>query len=145
MFSLFSCFKISMQCYPFLRCNSHLHWFRNSELLAVLWAKVHIFSKNQLISIIKKKVYMSKFSFSQDDITPGECKPSERWHTLSTIYSVKDSCIYTSGGRLILPMPSRRVAGFTSGQVFCELKTILWNCYKRVLFSSTVRRIYVRL
>jgi hypothetical protein len=41
---------------------------------------------------------MSKFSFSQDDITPGECKPSERWHTLSTIYSVKDSCIYTSGG-----------------------------------------------
>lgn len=53
--------------------------------------------------------------------------------------------VCTVRGRLTLPMPSIRVAGFTSGQVFCELKIILWNCYKRVLFSSTVGRIYVKL
>lgn len=48
-------------------------------------------------------------------------------------------------GQVVMPKPSIRVAGFTSKQVFCELKIILWNCYKGVLFFSVVRRIYVKL
>lgn len=41
-----------------------------------------------------------------------------------------------------MPVPSIRVAGFASEQVFYELKIILWNCYKGVLFFSVDRRIY---
>lgn len=146
IFSLFSCFKISMQCYPFLRCNSHLHWFRNSELLAVLWAKVHIFSKNQLISIIKKKKY-TWVSFHSVRMTSLQVNANLQSVDIPYLLFTqwKIAAFIPQGGRLILPMPSRRVAGCTSGQVFCELKIILWNCYKRVLFSSTVRRIYVKL
>lgn len=39
----------------------------------------------------------------------------------------------------MLPMPSVRAAGVAGRQVFCELKIILWNCYKRMLFPSVVR------
>ncbi|EDM09177.1 leptin receptor overlapping transcript-like 1, isoform CRA_b [Rattus norvegicus] len=66
-------------------------------------------------------------------------------HFIYYLLSAKIAAFIPQGGRLTLPMPSIRVAGFTSGQVFCELKIILWNCYKRVLFSSTVGRIYVKL
>lgn len=37
----------------------------------------------------------------------------------------KIAAFIPQGGRLTLPMPSIRVAGFTSGQVFCESKIIL--------------------
>lgn len=41
-----------------------------------------------------------------------------QWYTLFT------QCIYTSGGRVTLPMPSRRVAGLTvNGELFYGIAT----------------------
>lgn len=44
----------------------------------------------------------------------------------------KDSCIYTSGGRVPLPMPSRRVAGFVNGELFYGIATK--ECFSLQLF-----------
>lgn len=39
-------------------------------------------------------------------------------------------------GQVLMPMPSIRIAGFTSRQMFCELKIILWNFITKECFSS---------
>lgn len=47
-------------------------------------------------------------------------------------------------GQVVMPQPSIRVAGFTSRQVFCELKIILQNCHRGLVFFSVVRGINVK-
>lgn len=44
-------------------------------------------------------------------------------------------------GQVVMPQPSIRVAGFTSRQVFCELKE---NCHRGLVFFSVVRGINVK-
>lgn len=83
------------------------------------------------------------FSISQDDITPNFMQTCRLLaYLIDYILSANIAAFIPQRGQVLMPMPSISVAGFASKQVFCELKIILWNCYKGVLFFSTVRRIF---
>lgn len=60
-------------------------------------------------------------------------------YLIDYILSANIAAFIPQRGQVLMPI---RIAGFASKQVFCELKIILWNCYKGVLFFSIVRRIF---
>lgn len=62
-------------------------------------------------------------------------------HLIDYILNANIASFIPQRGQVLMPVPSIRVAGFATKQVFCELKIILWNCYEEVLFFSIVRRI----
>lgn len=71
------------------------------------------------------------------------CRPLA--YLIDYLLSANIAAFIPQRGQVLMPISSTRVAGFTSRQMFCELKIILWNCYKGVLFFLIVRGIYVKL
>jgi hypothetical protein len=72
-----------------------------------------------------------------------KCRPQA--YLMDYPLSANTAAFVSQRGQVLMPMPSIRVVGFISRQVFCELKYILCNCYKGVFFFSIVRKIYVKL
>lgn len=59
-------------------------------------------------------------------------------YLIDYILSANLAAFIPQKGQVLMPVPSIRVAGFASKQMFCELKIILWNCYKGVHFFLLV-------
>lgn len=93
----------------------------------------------KLFNLHYYKKLQSKFSISQDDITPNFMQTFRLLaYLIDYILSANLAAFIPQKGQVLMPALSIRVAGFASEQVFCELKIILRNCYKRVLFFSII-------